>query len=441
MDAITSPTSPGSAPANDPALTSFIPVAAESHFPIQNLPFGIFSTGSEAPRAGVAIGEYIADLQVLATAGLISGVDAAVLQQPTLNAFIAQGRAATSAVREQISALLRHDNPVLRDNAALRQKALVPMADATMHLPVHVGGFSDFMLSREHSINCVDILGGTPGSGTLWPNWTYLPMAYNGRASSVVVSGTPVKRPWGQVVSAGDTAPRYQPSQKLDFELEAAVIIGAGNALGDTIAIGQAEQHAFGVVLLNDWSTRDIQAWEAQPLGVFVSKGHRTSISPWVVTFDALEPFRIAGPEQSPKPLPYLNQQGLRNFDVYMQASIKPQNADTASVFCRSNLKYLYWSFAQQIAHHASTGCNMQTGDLLGTGTVSTTGPNGQGCLYEATRNGQQAVTLEQGGTRVYLEDGDEVELTAWAQGAGYRIGFGSCVGVVTPAELDLASS
>ena len=421
--------------ANDPALRSFIEVAADSHFPIQNLPFGIFSQGSGTPHPGVAIGDQIADLQVLAEAGLLNAVDASVLKQPTLNAFIDLGRTATSALRQQISALLRHDNPTLRDNATLRQKAIVPMAGATMHLPVRVGGFSDFMLSREHSINCVDILGGSPGSGTLWPNWTYLPMAYNSRASSVVVSETPVKRPWGQVVSAGESTPRYQPSRRLDFELEAALVVGAGNALGDPIAIGQAEQHAFGVVLLNDWSTRDIQAWEAQPLGVFVSKGHRTSISPWIVTFDALEPFRIAGPEQSPKPLPYLDQQGLRNFDVYMQASIKPQDADTASVVCRSNLRYLYWSFAQQLAHHASTGCNMQAGDLLGTGTVSNSNPNGLGCLYEATRNGQQHIELEQGGTRVYLEDGDEVELTAWAQGPGYRIGFGTCTGLVTPAD------
>jgi len=431
------PSRAGDSPAspNAPALTSFVPVAADSHFPIQNLPFGIFSTESRAPRAGVAIGDCIVDLQILAEAGLICAADAAVFKQSSLNAFISQGRATTSAVRQQVSELLRHNNPVLRDNTSLRQQAIVPMSEATMHLPVAVGGFSDFMLSREHSLNCVDILGGGSGAGKLWPNWTYLPMAYNGRASSVVVGGTPVKRPWGQVVTPGESAPRYQPSQKLDFELEAAVVIGAGNALGTTIAIDNTEKHAFGVVLLNDWSTRDIQAWEAQPLGVFVSKGHRTSISPWIVTFDALEPFRIEGPEQSPPPLPYLDQQGLRNFDVHMQASIKPKDADAASVVCRSNLKHLYWSFAQQIAHHACTGCNLQPGDLLGTGTVSTSGPGGQGCLYEATRNGQQHIDLEQGGTRVYLEDGDEVELTAWAQGPGHRIGFGACTGTVLPAD------
>lgn len=424
-----SPTSP-----NDPALTSFIPVASDSHFPIQNLPFGIFSTESRAPRAGVAIGDCIADLQILAEAGLIRAADAQVFTLPSLNAFISLGRATTSAVRQQVSELLRHDNSTLRDNPPLRRQAIVPMADAATHMPVTVGGFSDFMLSREHSLNCVDIVGGS-SAGQLWPNWTYLPMAYNGRASSVVVSGTPVKRPWGQVVSPGEAVPRYQPSRRLDFELEAAVIIGTGNPLGSTIAVDDAERHAFGVVLLNDWSTRDIQAWEAQPLGVFVSKGHRTSISPWVVTFDALEPFRIAGPKQLPPPLSYLDQKGLRNFDVHMQAAIKPHGESVASVVCRSNLKHLYWSFAQQIAHHACTGCNLQPGDLLGTGTVSTSGPGGQGCLYEATRNGQQHITLEHSGTRVYLEDGDEVELSAWAQGQGYRIGFGTCTGKVLPAD------
>lgn len=418
----------------DPALASFLAVSADSHFPIQNLPFGIFGTQSRAPRAGVAIGDCIVDLQILAEAGLIPAADVQTLKQPSLNDFISLGRATTSAVRQQISELLRHDNPALRDNPSLRKQAIVPMSEATMHMPVTVGGFSDFMLSREHSLNCVDIVGGA-SSGQLWPNWTYLPMAYNGRASSVVVSGTPVKRPWGQVVPPGDTAPRYRPTRQLDFELEAAVIVGAGNPLGSTLAVDDAENHAFGVVLLNDWSTRDIQSWEAVPLGVFVSKGHCTSISPWVVTFDALEPFRIEGPEQSPPPLPYLAQKGLRNFDVHMQAAIKPHDGDRASVVCRSNLKYLYWSFAQQIAHHTSTGCNLKSGDLLGTGTVSTSGPGGQGCLYEATRNGHQPISLEQGGTRVYLEDGDEVELTAWAQGRGYRIGFGICTGKVAPAD------
>ncbi|MET4576398.1 fumarylacetoacetase [Ottowia thiooxydans] len=423
---------------NDPTLRSFLEVAPESHFPIQNLPFGIFSTDGDSPRAGVAIGEMVVDLQALESSGLLktsaSNAGASLFARPVLNDFIALGREATTEVRTRVSQLLRHDNPILRDDVALRAKVLHAMTSVKLHMPIAVGGFSDFMLSREHSLNCVDIVGGA-AAGQLWRNWTYLPMAYNGRASSVVLSGTPVKRPRGQVLNEGQAAPVYQPTAKLDFELEAAIVVGRGNELGSTVGIAHADAHMFGVVLLNDWSTRDVQAWEAQPLGVFVSKSHRTSISPWIVTFDALEPFRTDGPEQTPPPLAYLNQKGQRNFNVHMQASIKPKDHAKPSVVCRSNLQALYWSFAQQVAHHTSTGCNLMPGDLLATGTVSASGPNAQGCLYEATRDGQQAIALEHGGTRLYLEDGDEVALTAWAQGQGYRVGFGECTGLVTPVD------
>lgn len=423
---------------NDPSLRSFVHVDSESHFPIQNLPFGIFSTSGGNPRAGVAIGGMVLDLAVLESEGLLNlpevGGPSSLFDRPTLNDFISLGRGVTSDVRGHISILLRDDNPRLRDDARLRDACLHSMEAVTLHMPVFVGGFSDFMLSREHSLNCVDIVGGAV-AGQLWRNWTYLPMAYNGRASSIVVSGTPVKRPRGQVLNVGQQAPVYQPTAKLDFELEAAIVVGQRNQLGSTVGIDGADRHMFGVVLLNDWSTRDIQAWEAQPLGVFVSKSHRTSISPWIVTFDALEPFRTEGPAQEPPPLAYLDQKGPRNFNVHMEASIKPQDHAKPSVVCRSNLQTLYWSFAQQVAHHTSTGCNLMPGDLLATGTVSASGPNAQGCLYEATRDGRQSITLEHGGTRLYLEDGDEVALTAWAQGEGYRVGFGQCTGLVTPVE------
>jgi fumarylacetoacetase len=419
---------------NDPRLRSFVPVHPESHFPIQNLPFGIFQPPGQEPRAGVAIGDLVVDLAALESAGLLDVARGGLLARPVLNDFIALGRTATSAVRTRVSELLRSGNPTLRDDALLRDKVFHALKDVTLCMPVSVGGFSDFMLSREHSLNCVDIVGGSVG-GQIWRNWTYLPMAYNGRASSVVVSGTPVKRPRGQVLDEGQTAPRYQPTAKLDFELEAALVIGRGNELGSTVAIEDADAHMFGVVLLNDWSTRDIQAWEAQPLGVFVSKSHRTSISPWIVTFDALEPFRADGPEQHPPPLAYLDHQGPRNFNVYMEASIRPEGHAKPSVVCRSNMQALYWSFAQQVAHHTSTGCNLMPGDLLGTGTVSASGPNAQGCLYEATRDGRQGITLEHGGTRTYLHDGDEVVLTAWAQGQGYRVGFGECTGRIMPVD------
>ncbi len=424
---------------NDPSLRSFIPVDPASHFPIQNLPFGIFQPPGEAPRAGVAIGDQVLDVAALEQAGLLTLPQPGLLSRPVLNDFIALGREATSAVRTRVSELLRSDNPTLRDDAALRASVLHAVKDVVLCMPVHVGGFSDFMLSREHSLNCIDIVGGSV-AGQLWRNWTHLPMAYNGRASSVVVSGTPVKRPRGQVLNEGQAAPRYQPTAKLDFELEAAVVVGRGNPLGSTVDIDDADAHMFGVVLLNDWSTRDVQAWEAQPLGVFVSKSHRTSISPWIVTFDALEPFRAEGPEQDPPPLAYLAQKGPRNFNVHMEASIQPEGHAKPSVVCRSNLQTMYWSFAQQVAHHTSTGCNLVAGDLLGTGTVSASGPNAQGCLYEATRDGRQTITLEQGGTRTYLLDGDEVVLTAWAQGQGYRVGFGECTGRITPVDSEVAA-
>ncbi len=421
---------------NDPLLRSFIPVEPDSHFSIQNLPFGIFSTGGSSPRAGVAIGDMVVDLTALEDAGLLPTAQRgrSLYALPVLNDFIAQGREITKAVRTRVSELLRHDNPTLRDNAALRAIALHPMEHVSMHMPVSVGNFSDFMLSREHALNCIDIVGGTT-AGQLWRNWTYLPMGYHGRASSVVVSGTPVKRPRGQVLDQGQEAPVYRQTAKLDFELEAALVVGRGNEIGDTVAIAGAPLHMFGVVLLNDWSTRDIQAWETPGAGVFVSKSHRTSISPWIVTMDALEAFVADGPQQSPPPLPHLAQSGRRNYNIHMQASIQPQDHVKASVVCRSNLQTMYWSFAQQIAHHTSTGCNLLAGDLLATGTVSASGPNAQGCLYEATRDGRQAITLEQGGTRRYLEDGDEVTLTAWAQGEGYRVGFGECKGRVVPTD------
>lgn len=423
--------------ANNSSLRSFIEVDKDSHFPIQNLPFGIFSDKRKKPRIGIAIGDYIFDLALANDRGLINVDIGSTAESVTLNEFINLGRAKTSLVRQKVSEILRHDNPLLRDNNELRNEVLVPMNQAEMHMPLAVGAFSDFMLSKEHSLNCVDIVGGSK-NGNLWPNWTYLPIAYNARASSIVISGTDVKRPWGQVWDESINSPRYQPTRKLDFELEAAIVIGQGNKLGSPIGISSAESHAFGVVLLNDWSTRDIQAWEAQPLGVFVSKSHRTSISPWVVTLDALEAFRVNGPVKNPEPLPHLRQAGAGNFDVHMQASITPQNHSHESVVCRSNMKDLYWSFAQQITHHTSTGCNLQTGDLLATGTVSSSGHMAQGCLYEATRDGREEVLLERGGKRMYLEDGDKVVLSAWAQADGYRVGFGECTGRVTPADSEI---
>ena len=425
---------------NDPGLRSFIAVEADSHFPIQNLPFGIFSsTGDDRPRAGVAIGDQILDLYVLASYGLLASGPAQLFNKPTLNDFLAAGKAVWAATRQRVSQLLRHDHPELRDHL-LRPQALQPMQSCTLHLPVHCSGFSDFFLSKEHSQNCIDIVGGTK-DGQFWPNWHHFPMGYNSRASSVVVGGTPVRRPWGQIKDKQHTAPRYGICRQLDFELETALVVGKPNALGRPISMLDAPEHAFGVVLLNDWSARDIQQWEAQPLGVFNSKNFSTSISPWIVTLEALEPFRVAGPVQDPLPLPYLQHPGPGNYDAQLEAWIKPAGHRVPSAVCRSKLKDIYWNFAQQLVHQTSAGCNVNPGDLLGSGTVSSSGPNAQACLFEKTRDGRDRFELEQGASRLYLEDGDEVTLTGWCQGKGYRIGFGECTGQVLPAWTDPLSA
>lgn len=419
---------------NDPRLKSFIDVEPGSHFPIQNLPFGIFSEpGSSARRVGVAIGDCILDLAVLASEGLLRTAPPSVFSCASLNAFLASGRPAWRATRLRISELLSDDCPSLRDDAALRRRCLVPMNAAELHLPVDVGGYSDFMSSREHSRNCMEILGQSAGA-ELWPNWHHLPIAYNGRASTVVVSGTPVRRPWGQMRAAGDKAPVHAVSTQLDFELEVALVVGVPNQHGRPIPIAAAGEHAFGLVLLNDWSVRDVQAWEAQPLGPFNSKNVATSISPWIVTLDALEPFRAPGPEQLPVPLPYLRQAGPRAFRVLLEAVVRPAGARLGSVVSRCSLDTMYWSLAQLLVHQTSSGCSVRPGDLLGSGTVSQGDAGTMGCLFEMTRGGRSPVSLEQGGTRIYLEDGDEVVLSGWCQGDGYRVGFGTCAGTVLPA-------
>jgi fumarylacetoacetase len=420
---------------NDPLLTSFVPVEPDCHFPIQNLPLAIFSSPAvPAPRAGVAIGEMILDLAVLERNRILQIGAENVFSAPSLNGFLSMGRATWRATRHRVSELLRADNPTLRDNADLRRSVFVPMADASLQLPISCTGYSDFMSSKEHSQNCVAIVGGDASSGRLWPNWHHLPMAYNGRAGTVVVSGTPITRPYGQVYDAAASVPHWSPTRQLDFELEVALVVGKANNHGERIAVDSFDEHAFGVVLLNDWSARDIQQWEMQPLGPFNSKNFATTISPWIVPLDALEPFRVKGEDQLPEPLPYLRHVGRRNFDVHLEASILPHSAGISSVVCRSELRTIYWSFAQQLAHQTSAGCRVNPGDLLGSGTISMGTAGSLGCLYEATRNGERRVPLERGETRLYLEDGDKVVLTGWAEGNGYRVGFGECAGSILPA-------
>ena len=417
-----------------PSARSFVDVARDAPFSLQNLPYGIFRTRT-APRwrAGVAIGEFVLDLAALEAVGLLAtGASERVFDRASLNAFIGLGRSAWRRTRERIAALLSSDERSLRDNRELRARSLVPLEEAELALPVEVAGYTDFYSSKEHASN-VGAMFRDPKNALL-PNWLHLPVAYNGRASSVVVSGTPIRRPMGQTKPADVERPAFGPSRKLDFELETAFIVGQGNALGEPIPADEAEAHIFGLVLLNDWSARDLQQWEYMPLGPFNSKSFATSISPWVVTLDALEPFRVAGPAQDPEPLPYLAQSGAHAFDIHLEVALAPAGAAPTTI-CRTNARHLYWSMAQQLAHHTVSGCNTRVGDLMASGTISGPAPDSRGSLLELAWNGQNPITLAAGETRSFLEDGDEVAMTGWCEGEGYRVGFGEVRGAILPAR------
>lgn len=416
---------------NDPSLRSFLPIPADHPFPIQNLPFGIFRRGADGPRhVGVAIGDFVLDLAVITSHGLLPGSD---LQQTVLNDFLAQGRPTWRAVREHVSLLLRHDNPALRDHADLRTQALIPRGQVEMLLPVRIENYTDFYSCKEHASNVGAMLRGPQNA--LLPNWVHLPVAYHGRASSVIVSGTDIHRPQGQTKADFAPAPTFGPSRALDFELEMGFLAGPGNALGRPIPIAQAAEHIFGMVLVNDWSARDVQKWEYQPLGPFLAKNFATSISPWVVTLDALEPFRVPGPVQDPPPLPYLQTHDPWAYDIHLEVYLQSASMDRRVRICASNAKHLYWNICQQLAHHTSNGCNLRPGDLLASGTISGTTPDSYGSMLELAWKGTKPLQLPGGETRVFLQDGDRVTMTAWCQGSGYRIGFGEVTGKILPAQ------
>lgn len=428
-------------------LKSFIEVSPDSHFPIQNLPFGIFKTAQGPPRVGVAIGEFVLDLSVLEELGHFQGPEfqgRRVFSESALNAFFALGRPAWRKAREVIQHLLAAETPALRDDAALRDRVFHAQKDVTMLLPARIGDYTDFYSSYHHAHNVGTMLRGPENA--LMPNWKWLPVAYHGRASSIVASGAEVRRPHGQtkppdaplpgtgsaVVSAA--APAFGPSRSFDYELEAAFFIGPGNALGDRVPVERATEHIFGLVLMNDWSARDVQAWEYQPLGPFLAKNFCTSISPWVVTLDALEAFRKPLPQQDPEPLPYLRSEKDFTYDIQLEARVQTASMDSPHVITRTNFQNLYWSIAQQLAHHTVNGCNLQPGDLLASGTISGPTEESRGCMLELTWRGANPLALPNGETRKWLEDGDLLTITGWAQGDGYRIGFGEVSGRVLPA-------
>ena len=405
----------------------------ENHFPLLNLPYGVFSRDGEAPRCGVAIGDCVADLAVLEQAGLISAGPARVFGAPALNDFMALGAAAWDAMRARLTALLTEGgDDALRGDAALRARVLAPMADVKMHLPFRVAGYTDFYSGKHHASHVGIMFRGAENA--LPPNWLSIPIAYNGRASTVVVSGTEIRRPLGQIKPSGQDLPVFSPSRRLDIELEMGAVVGLPTAMGAPITVAEAEEKIFGYVLLNDWSARDIQAWEYQPLGPFQAKVFGTSISPWVVTKAALAPFRVAAPARERPLLAYLAEPGPMLFDIQLEILMQPEGAARPSVISRTNARELYFSAPQQLAHHAIGGCKMETGDLLGSGTISGPTKDSRGSLLELSWGGAEPLTLETGETRTFIEDGDTLTLTGWAQGPDYRIGFGECTGKILPA-------
>jgi fumarylacetoacetase len=428
-------------------MKSFIEVAPDSHFPIQNLPFGIFKPRQGAARVGVAIGEFVLDLSVIEERGHFRSPEfqgGPVFKNDALNSFLSLGRPAWSKAREVIQDLLNSETPTLRDDGEIRARAFHLQKEVTMQLPARIGDYTDFYSSYHHAHNVGTMLRGPENA--LMPNWKWLPVAYHGRASSIVISGTDVRRPSGQIkppdpplpgtgsAVASAAAPSFGPSRSFDYELETAFLIGPGNALGAPIPIERAADHIFGLVLMNDWSARDIQAWEYQPLGPFLAKNFCTSISPWVVTLDALEPFRKPLPDQDPEPLPYLRRPNDFSYDIELEAHLQTNKLAEPHRITRTNFQNLYWSISQQLAHHTVNGCNLQPGDLLASGTISGPTEASRGCMLELTWRGANPLTLPNGETRKWLEDGDRLTITGWAQGDGYRVGFGEVSGRVVPA-------
>lgn len=417
-------------------MKSWIEYDLNCDFPIENLPYGVFSVDTFSPRIGVAIGDQILDMSVLFDAGLLSdlGIQQNLFAMPCLNLFAAGGKTVWKATRARVSSLLVEDNDELRKNEALRSAAFVPISECKMHVPFAIQDYVDFYSSEQHATNVGKMFRP---DNPLMPNWKHLPVGYNGRASSVVISGTEIRRPMGQTMPDGAESPIYGPCKRLDYELEMGFFTGKSNPLGQQVSTAQASDFIFGLVIVNDWSARDIQKWEYQPLGPFLAKTFGTSVSPWVVSIEALEPFRTSGPAQSPAVLPYLQCASDWAFDIQLEVALKTTAMSEFEVISKGNFKTMYWNMAQQLAHQCVNGTNIQVGDLYASGTISGDTTDSAGCLLEMTTGGKNPVTLANGEQRRFLEDGDEVRMRAWCQGDGYRIGFGEVVGRVLQAVIN----
>lgn len=415
---------------NDKKHTSWIDVPAQSDFPIQNIPFGIFKTSTKTARCATRIGDTVIDLYELAKADVLT-VEAKVFNTCALNAFMALGKAKTSAVRQQLSEFFNANNSEASQDKVVKT-ALHAIEDVEMLLPAKIGDYTDFYSSIDHATN-VGKLFRDPANA-LMPNWKHLPVGYHGRSSSIVVSGTDIYRPKGQIKPKDADKPFFSDSKRMDFEVEMAFITGQSTALGDSISTAKAEDYIFGFVLFNDLSARDIQGWEYVPLGPFLGKNFGSVISPWIVTIEALEPFRVAGEKQEPEVLDYLKYEGLKNFDVKLDMYIQPEG-EKPSLVCETNFKHMYWNVNQQLAHQTVNGCNINVGDMYASGTISGPTENAFGSMLELSWGGSKEVTLENGGTRKFIEDNDTMIFKGYAEKDGLRIGFGECVTKILPAK------
>ena len=420
--------------ANNPNLKSWVSVPENSDFPIQNLPFGIIGNHILSKRVSVRIGDYALDLKVLAELGYLkeTGFDSSDFDAPFLNPMMKKGKLAVRGLRNRISELLLDSSTSLQNNPSQIEQVLHLISAVEVSMPVEIGDYTDFYSSREHATN-VGMMFRDPANALL-PNWLWIPVAYHGRASSIVLSGQDIHRPKGQIKPSADEDPIFTPSRQVDFELEMAFITFDGKPLGDSISTEEADSYIFGLCLFNDWSARDIQAWEYVPLGPFLGKNFASSISAWIVTLDALEPFSVESPEQNPKVLPYLEFDGKKAYDIQLQVGILTNNKDE-TVVCNSNFKYMYWNMAQQLAHHTSNGCNIRCGDLLGSGTISGKSEDSFGSMLELTWRGTKPLKVKDGSERKFINDGDSVIMRGHSELNGVRIGFGELKSKLLPAK------
>jgi fumarylacetoacetase len=411
---------------------SWLTVHENSDFPIQNIPFGVFLTKEDVITIGTRIGDYAIDLGALQQLNYFEGIELTddMFMQDTLNDFISDGKKTWRLVRNRIGDIFDSNNPKLRDNKEHRDIVIFNMEDVEMQLPVLIGDYTDFYSSKEHATN-VGKMFRDPENALL-PNWLHIPVGYHGRSSTIVPSGIPVHRPMGQTLPNGESTPVFGPSRSIDFELETAFITTDANVMGENIPINEAEDYIFGMVLLNDWSARDIQKWEYVPLGPFLAKNFASSISPWIVTMDALEPFRCKGPIQEPMPLPYLQQKGKHTYDINLEVYVEPENV-APTLVSKSNFKYMYWSMSQQLAHHTSNGCRVNSGDMMGSGTISGPTQDSFGSMLELTWGGKNPIKMNDGSERKFINDNDTVIMKGYCQNSSVRIGFGEVSSKLLP--------